>query len=328
MKIYVISKKNFLYWDEHVVDALKRLGHEVKIFQINNRSIGVQFTRGVLKGILGKEKGNKISNQMIIKNLKREIESFNPDLIFIPYAFFVPLEFYEMLTELKNKPKIFAWEGDGGSNLISHKKYVPFIDILFETDKDYVKENKLNFKDIIHLPFCVNKNRYKNFSLQRENKIYFCGDLGIGRDEIFSNLTNFEFIIKGKNWHKLSKKSKNFEISYNKIDINEQILDYNKYRAVLNKHQSVNHISALNMRTFEVPATKALLINDYRDGIEKLFDIEKEILVYENIEELVELLERLKKAPKEFDLIAENGYKRVLSEHTYEHRMQEVLKYI
>lgn len=328
MKIYVISKKNFLYWDEHVVDALKRLGHEVKNFQINSRSIGVQFTRGVLKGILGKEKGNKISNQMIIKNLKREIESFNPDLIFIPYAFFVPLEFYEMLTELKNKPKIFAWEGDGGSNLISHKKYVPFIDILFETDKDYVKENKLNFKDIIHLPFCVNKNRYKNFSLQRENKIYFCGDLGIGRDEIFSNLTNFEFVIKGKNWHKLSKKSKNFEISYNKVDINEQILDYNKYRAVLNKHQSVNHISALNMRTFEVPATKALLINDYRDGIEKLFDIEKEILVYENIEELVELLERLKKAPKEFDLIAENGYKRVLSEHTYEHRMQEVLKYI
>jgi spore maturation protein CgeB len=328
MKIYVISKKNFLYWDEHVVDALNILGHEVKHFQINNRTFGIQFTRGILKGVLGKNKGNIISNEMIIKNLRKDIINFKPDLVFIPYAFFIPVEFYQMVSELPNKPKLFAWEGDGGSNNESHQECSPFIDILFETDKDYVKENKLNFKEIKHLPFCANINRYKALNLNRENKTYFCGDLGIGRDEIFSKLTNFDFVIKGKNWHKLSKKSDNFQITYNKIDIDEQIVDYNKYKAVLNKHQNVNHISALNMRTFEVPATKTLLINDYREGIETLFDIDKEILVYRNIEELIVILEKLKSNHKEFDTVIANGYKKVLNEHTYVDRMKEVLKYV
>jgi len=328
LKIYVISKKNFLYWDYHVVDALKTLGHNVRHFQINNRSLYSLFTRGLIKGLLGKRKGNKLSNKIIIKNLKLEIESFSPDLIFIPYAFFVPLEFYEMLSCLKNKAKLFAWEGDGGGNVQTHKDYIPFIDILFETDRNYVKENKLKFKEIKFLPFCANTNRYKNLSSIRENKIYFCGDLGVGRDEIFSRLSDFEFVIKGKNWHKLSKKSDKFEITYKKIDIDEQIKDYNKYKAVLNKHQAVNHMSALNMRTFEVPATKTLLLNDYRNGIEELFDIEKEILVYKNIEELIEYLEKLRRNPKEYDEIITNGHKRVISEHTYINRMEEVLKYI
>jgi|GEM_PF-2377147 len=328
MKIYVISKKNFLYWDEHVVDALKILGNDVKHFQVNDRPMSIQFIRGILKGTLGKKKGNKISNDMLIKSLKDDMKKFNPDLVFIPYAFFIPVEFYEMISELPNKPKVFAWEGDGGSNLESHKKYTPFIDILFETDKDYVKENKLNFKKMIHLPFCANTMRYKDLGINRKNKTYFCGDLGIGRDEIFSKLTNFEFVIKGKNWHKLSEKSESFEITYDKIDINEQIDDYNKYKAVLNKHQAVNHLSALNMRTFEVPATKTLLLNDYRDGIKDIFDIEKEILVYRDIHELIEFLEKLKRNPSEYDSVISNGYKRVLSEHTYIHRMNDVLKYV
>jgi hypothetical protein len=328
MKIYVISKKNFLHWDDHIVDALNVLGHDVKQFQVNKRSTGIQFTRGLLKGILGKEKGNKISNQMIIKSLKNEIESFNPDLIFIPYFSFVPIEFYSMIRELKVKPKVFAWDGDGGCCIGHYEETNSIIDILFETDKDYVKENKLNFKEMIHLPFCANTNKYKDLGLERENKTYFCGDLGIGRDEIFSNLTKFNLVIKGKNWHKLSKKGENFEITYNNIGIDEQIKDYNKYKAVINKHQAVNHISALNMRTFEVPATKTLLLNDYRDGIEDLFDMEKEILVYRNIDELITILEKLKRNPKEFDSVISNGYKRVLAEHTYIHRMKEVLSYV
>jgi len=328
LKVFVISKKNFLYWDHHVVDAFKLLNNDVMHFQFNNRTFDEQFMRGLSKGLLGKKIGSKISNNYMIIKLKKKLEEFKPDLVFVPYSFFVPLEFYELCKDLSSKPKIFAWEGDGGSDVESNSKYVPYIDILFETDMHYVNENKLGFKNLCHLPFCVNTNKYKNFELERENKTYFCGDLGIGRDEIFSNLTDFNLVIKGKNWHKLSKKSKNFEITYNKIDIDEQIKDYNKYKAVINKHQDVNHITALNMRTFEVPATKTLLINDYREGIENLFDIENEILVYRNIDELITILEKLKRNPNEFDSVISNGYKRVLAEHTYVHRMKEVLSYV
>lgn len=328
MKIFVISKKNFLYWDSHVVDAFKYLNHDVLHFQVNNRTLDSQIIRGLCKGLLGKNIGSKISNTYLINKLKKDLDKFQPDLIFVPYAFFVPVEFYELFTTLKSKPKIFAWEGDGGSDVDLNSKYQPYIDVLFETDKDYVKENKLGFKEIVHLPFCSNTFRYKDLSLNKVNKNYFCGNLAHGRDEIFSNLTSFDFVLKGWNWDKLSKKSENFIIKHGTVDIDQQIYDYNTYISVLNIHQKVNHISALNMRTFEVPSCNTLLINDYRDGLEDLFELNKEILVFNTLEDLIEILNRLKKEPRFYAKVSENGYKRVHAEHKYIDRMKKVLEFL
>ena len=38
-----------------------------------------------------------------------------------------------------------------------------------------------------------------------------------------------------------------------------------------------------------------------------------------------QILNELEKYPSNFDLIRENGYKRILAEHTYLHRMKKVL---
>ena len=328
MKIFVMSKKNFLYWDQHVVDAFKELNHDVLHFQFNNRTFDEQFIRGLSKGVLGKKIGSKVSNNYMIMKLKKELERFKPDLVFIPYAFFVPVEFYDLCKNISSKPKIFAWEGDGGSNVDSNSKYVQYVDILFETDKDYVSQNKLGFKEIFHLPFCSNTKKYRNLNLDKINKNYFCGNLAHGRDEIISELTDFEFVLRGWNWDKLTKKSKNFDIKNGTVGMDEQINDYNIYRSVLNIHQKVNHISALNMRTFEVPSCNTLLINDYRDGIEELFDINKEILVFKTIEDLIDILERLKREPMYYDKLSLNGYNRINHEHKYTDRMKKVLEFI
>jgi len=76
MKIFVIGKNNFLYWDQHVKEAFENLGHTVKHFQINNRPASIQFTRGILKGLLGKKRGNRFSNSIHIKLLKQRIGIF------------------------------------------------------------------------------------------------------------------------------------------------------------------------------------------------------------------------------------------------------------
>ena len=329
MNIFIIGKQNFLYWDSHVVDAFKELNHNVEHFQINNRPFSIQFIRGITKGLLGKQKGSEISNKLLIKNLKNRLELFKADLIFFTSACFIPLEFYQTVNELSYKPKIFAWEGDGGANNDKNKNIVPYIDILFETNKMFVQENKHNFKNIIHLPFCSNTKLYNNLNHLRENKSYFCGAWLKERDEIFSQLTDYDIVLRGWNWDKLSSKSEKFDIKLGTVDIKDQINDYNRYKSVINKHQYANnHLVALNMRTFEVPSCKTLLINDYREGLENMFDIGQEILVYKNVEELKVIFEKMKKNPNEFDKIIENGYKRVFAEHTYVHRMQEVLSYL
>ena len=47
----------------------------------------------------------------------------------------------------------------------------------------------------------------QNKFLERENKVYFCGALTKERNEFFSNLINYDMVLKGWNWNKLSKKS-------------------------------------------------------------------------------------------------------------------------
>ena len=327
MRIFVIGKDNFLNWDLHVVSAFKNLGHQVEHFQINNRPWNIQFSRGILKGLLGKNRGNKISNGMFINILKRRLESFKPDLIFFTSACFIPVEFYEVVNSLSFKPKIFAWEGDGGTNNLSNSSIRTFVDVMFESENEYVKSNILEFKNIFNLPFCANINIYKKYDLKRENKFYFCGSWTEDRDEIFSQLTDYDIVFRGWKWDKLSSSSEKFDIKLGTISVEEQINDYNRYYTVINKHQASNNpLSALNMRTFEVPACNTLLVNDYRKGIENYFDLDNEICTYKDILELKDILEKIKKEPNSFDKIRENGYKRVLNEHTYEHRMKSVIK--
>jgi len=259
--------------------------------------------------------------------LKKKLERYDPDLIFFTSASFIPLEFYEVASKTTSNSKVFAWEGDGGISNLENIKNNDYIDVFFDSQSEYVKRNILNFSQIFHLPFCVDPTVYKNNFLKRENKLYFCGAFTKERDFIFSNLIDFDIVLRGWKWHKLSRKSKKFDIEDKTVDMQTLVSDYNKYNAVLNIHQTANaHFNSdLNMRAFEVPSCGALLINDYREGIEEYFDIENEICVYKNIDELKEILEKLKKHPEAFDKIRENGYKRVLREHTYEHRMQKVI---
>ena len=91
---------------------------------------------------------------------------------------------------------------------------------------------------------------------------------------------------------------------------------------------SNNPFSALNMRTFEAPASNSLLISDYREGIEKYFEIGKEILCFKDTDELRKILSQLKQSPNSFNMVRDAGYKRAIKDHTYEARMREVLSYI
>ncbi|WP_067177509.1 glycosyltransferase [Sulfurospirillum sp. UCH001] len=326
MKIAVLGKKNYLYWDNHVSDAFQYLGHTVKSFQINSRPFAIQTLRGLIKPF-NKKKAQQLSDVMHAKRIVKELNSFKPDLIFITSAFFVSCEYYMHLKEVISRPLIYAWDGDGGVDCAVNSHYVDFIDIMFESEYYYTIQNKLSFKNIIHLPFAANPNVHTQLNLKRKNAIYFCGAWSLERDAVITSI-NYPLTLKGWNWKRLSKKQNFYSIEEGTVNMTRQVKDYNSHIAVLNKHQAVNHIDALNMRTFEVPACGALLINDFRKELPYMYDIDKEICVYRNIEELSEIIGRLETSPKDFEQIIISGFKRTLNEHTYLHRMQKVLTYV
>lgn len=81
------------------------------------------------------------------------------------------------------------------------------------------------------------------------------------------------------------------------------------------------------MRTFEAIACGSCIITDNMKDINYCFEINKEILVYNNMNELMEILNKLEKDRNFIGNIAKNGYLRIMKDdNTYKSKMQLVIK--
>ena len=96
-------------------------------------------------------------------------------------------------------------------------------------------------------------------------------------------------------------------------------------RMTLNRHINVAENNANNMRLYEATGVGALLITDMKDNLGELFAIGKEVVTYSSADEAVEVINYYLDHPEEAQTIAKAGQARTLREHTYRHRMEELL---
>jgi len=82
---------------------------------------------------------------------------------------------------------------------------------------------------------------------------------------------------------------------------------------------------AVNQRIFDVPATGGFVLTDWRAQIEHLFEPGREVVCFRDPEEIHELLRRHLDHPQERQAVAQAARRRILAEHTYEHRLQRIL---
>lgn len=108
---------------------------------------------------------------------------------------------------------------------------------------------------------------------------------------------------------------------------NEDLIKiYNSAKIVLNIHSHGK--SDLNMRVFEATACGALLLTEERRCLGDFFDINKEILTFKDKNELKKRVEYYLVHEEKRKEIALVGQKRVYLEHTYEHRVREIIEEI
>ncbi len=91
----------------------------------------------------------------------------------------------------------------------------------------------------------------------------------------------------------------------------------------INRHIDVAENNANNMRLFEATGCGALLITDYKDNLNDLFEIGKEVVVYRSVEECASLINYYLAHPGEAEEIAKAGQARTLRDHTYGQRMTQ-----
>jgi spore maturation protein CgeB len=96
-------------------------------------------------------------------------------------------------------------------------------------------------------------------------------------------------------------------------------------RLTLNCHIDIAGDHADNMRLFEATGMGALLLTDWKKNLHTMFDTEMEVVTYKSREECGEKVAFYLSHDNERAAIAQAGRKRTFREHTYYHRMQELL---
>ena len=96
-------------------------------------------------------------------------------------------------------------------------------------------------------------------------------------------------------------------------------------KVTINRHINVAENYANNMRLYEATGVGSLLITDLKDNLGDIFELGKEIVAYSSQEEAAELICHYLDHPVEAAAIARAGQARTLGEHTYRHRMEELV---
>lgn len=318
MNILIISKKNMLYWAENLTDSLISQNFNVENLFVNKIGKISNFKRNLLK-VISKELMYKYISEMI----EKKISTFNPDLIIVISPFMFNSKIFDCFDNFPNILK-YAWIGDKfkSEHIISANKF----DKLFCTDTSFLDDSKkMLFPESIYLPLAVNEKNFFNRNQKRKSKLLFIGSYTKQRLEFLNKINAINLKLIGPKWNKVDF-SNNITYLNKTISINDVVNEYNSSKFILNIKHEHNVLNGLNMRTFESIASGACLLQDYVKDVELNFEINKNIIVYNNLDELNELIIKLQKDKIFFKNIVINGEKHILSKHTYKNRTEIILK--
>jgi len=83
--------------------------------------------------------------------------------------------------------------------------------------------------------------------------------------------------------------------------------------------------AAVNQRVFDVPAAGGFLLTDFKEQLAEVLEPGKESVCYHHPEEIPDLVRFYLRHSEARRQIVERGRARILQEHTYRHRLQEML---
>ena len=317
-----------------IVWGIKENGHEAHLFGLEN-IIGEH--REVMLKI---KESNALKEYTIVefnKALLKEVERIRPDLVldFGP----VDSSTLKTLKELKTITCFWLLE-DGFSPRYSYWKDVALLYDFFFTIQpgkflDVLKD--YGVKNPVYLPAGCNPSVDRRVELSPgERKLYgsdisFMGSPNIKRKEILLPLGSYDLKIWGRGWDGFFGKDSRMMASIRGkrwIDRERTVKIFNASKINLNIHSEAVEEDFANPRLFAIAGCGAFQLVNKRRAIPGLFEIGKEIVTFENIEDLLEKIDYYLAHPQKREEIAKNSQTRAYRDHTYNHRIREMIEFI
>ncbi len=154
------------------------------------------------------------------------------------------------------------------------------------------------------------------------------------RQQAFASLAHYPFKIWGSEWPACKPFDRMVQEDSRRIAPEEYIKIFNASDINLNLHSSSERDGVdptgdfLNPRTFELASCDAFQLVDERALLSEAFVAGEEIVTFNSVADLKEKIDYYSNRPEERKRIARKGRERVMRDHTYEKRMEEMLSVI
>ncbi len=324
----------------YVVNALKRLGHNVEFIDFSLYKDAFLSLDNNFK-----DKAIRAHLQSQFINLTSCIASarckeFKPDIIIsIAQA---PLNEICLSEFRKLKIPTVFWFVEDFRIMTYWERIAKLYDFFFVIQKGEFFDllRKRGIKNFYYLPLAADPEIHKPLELNSEelseygSDISFVGAGYYNRRCMFEGLLDFNFKIWGNEWDLNSPLKDYIQRKGERIEPQEYIKIFNATKININLHSSPWHRGVnpdgdfINPRTFEIAACGAFQLVDFRNHLPELYDIGKEIVCFTDINDLREKIQYYLEREDERSLIAERAREKTLSNHTYKLRLEEMLDFI
>lgn len=341
MTIFIVAPYGEGFLANSYAEALKFIGHDVFWFDSNWEYFNImiyaknRFLRRLLRPRLW---------ELLNKKLILSIKETRPDLVLTFKASFLhPIIIQDIRTRvgipIVNYYPDNPYCGVPLSPYRTSAQRRDLIDCLreytlvFNWSNDIVTRLNQDNVNSVYLPFGVDTNVFNpiplgnDMNLQADSKIVFIGQRSKKRDIHIGAVKKNRIVIWGAMWNFASRTVKRQHIIRKERVFGEKCaVVYSNSNICLNIVDDLN-MPGHNMRTFEIPACRGLMLATYTDEQNEFFPEGEAAVYYRDPLELDDIIERLLKDRKEREHIRDNAY-RIAREHNYIKRAKELLKHI
>lgn len=352
LRVLIVGPASRLPWVEYTARALERLGHRASRFRYTNvwatRSLSPELAQRLrwlpMAPAVSRRCGSwwhRANDRALIALVRRT----RPDLILVLRGELISDEALATLKRVARGPLVSWWvdsPGRYGSSLTPEGLLNPDrwgrYDHVFLFDREDVRQvEALGVTQAHFLPCACDETVYRPRALSRREYGRLACEIALvswyypNRAQVVNALEGFRVHIWGRGWTSsaaraaLDGTTRRLVRGGSFIDGDRAARIYSAAAIGLNVHHPQSREAGLNMRTFELLATGTFELVSAVPGMEELLVPGEELAAYRSPEEARDLARYYLRHAAERARIAARGRERTLREHTYVHRMRQLL---
>jgi len=329
----LVAGPDFYNYNDSVGEAFRNLGFETKVFNYSGDNLNTLYEKILFKLSLHSSKYFELKQKLVNNLFLAEYNSYKPDIVFIIHGWYL---FDDTIKKLNGSLRIL-WLMDSIDRYGAKHTLPELVDYNFFFEKTDIEKVQGSLKKkSCFLPLALDEKVYFPTNEEKTIDLSFVGFLFEKRVRLLHTIikefkgacvkiygaTNFP---KGSELYKITR---SYPEAFMLKTIRPVLVNklYNQSKVCLNVHHAQS-IYGVNQRFFEVSGSRSFQLVEKNPYISDNFS-EGEIVTYETEDELLQKIQYYLNDGPARARCAEAAYKKVISEHTFTHRIKYVLEVV